>query len=67
VSKNELIEMIRKYNRSVTREFLERFGEKDLMAYLERVLTVTGLPVGTAAPRAEIHATVDSTQNLAFA
>ena len=40
MSKPELIEAIRRHNRTVPKEFLERFAEKDLQAYLDRVCDV---------------------------
>jgi hypothetical protein len=45
MSKNELIEAIRRLNRSVSADFLSRFGEPDLRAYLERIAAVLGVPV----------------------
>ena len=41
MSKRELIEAIRRFNHSVTAEFLERFDVRDLQAYLDRVCSVT--------------------------
>ena len=41
MSKRELIDAIRMHNRSVTPEFLARFGENDLKAYLDRVCATT--------------------------
>ena len=40
MSKRELIEAIRNFNRTVTAEFLERFDVRDLQAYLDRVCSV---------------------------
>ena len=40
MSKRELIEAIRQHNRTVKTEFLERFEERDLQAYLDRVCSV---------------------------
>jgi len=40
LSKRELIEAIRQFNRTVTAEFLERFDVRDLQAYLDRVCSV---------------------------
>jgi len=45
MSKRELIEAIRQHNRTVKTEFLERFEERDLQAYLDRVCSVnTDIP-----------------------
>src|SRR4051794_36816110 len=41
MSKRELIDAIRRHNHSVAPEFLARFAESDLKAYLERVCVVT--------------------------
>jgi len=40
MSKRELIDAIRVHNRSVSPEFLARFGETDLKAYLDRICMV---------------------------
>jgi hypothetical protein len=40
MTKRELIEAIRQFNRTVTAEFLERFDVRDLQAYLDRVCSV---------------------------
>jgi len=37
MSKRELIDAIRQHNRTVPPEFLARFAESDLKAYLDRV------------------------------
>ncbi len=55
MSKGELIEAIRRFNRTVSQEFLARFGEEDLKAYLERICN-TAPP----APAARLRATVDA-------
>ena len=49
MSKRELIEAIRQHNRTVKTEFLERFEERDLQAYLDRVCSVN---IDTPPPRA---------------
>jgi hypothetical protein len=48
MSKRELIDAIRMHNRTVSPEFLERFAENDLKAYLERVSASRAAP---ARPR----------------
>ena len=62
MSKRELIDAIRQHNRSVAPEFLARFGESDLKAYLDRVVVVS--PVASS-PR--VNTTVDSRQALLVA
>ena len=60
MSKRELIDAIRQHNRSVAPEFLARFAETDLKAYLDRVcLVASSLP----APRM----TTNSKQELVIA
>jgi hypothetical protein len=61
MSKRELIDAIRMHNRTVAPEFLARFAESDLKAYLHRVTEVTG----PQAPR--VNPTVDSKQQLMVA
>ncbi len=39
MSKREIIDNILKFNRTAAMEFLDRFKEEDLKAYLERVRT----------------------------
>lgn len=53
MSKRELIDAIRQHNRSVAPEFLARFAESDLKAYLDRVCVISAEPQGrlTAALR----------------
>ena len=41
MSKRELIDTILQYNRSAAPEFLARFAETDLKAYLDRVCQVS--------------------------
>ena len=41
MSKRELIDAIRQHNRTVPPEFLARFAESDLKAYLDRVCMIT--------------------------
>jgi hypothetical protein len=67
MSKGELITAIRRLNQTVSEEFLQRFGEPDLMAYLERIASV--LPAGSrAAPsHTGIDATIDARQDLLIA
>jgi hypothetical protein len=62
MSKRELIDAIRRHNRSVAPEFLARFAESDLKAYLERVVVVSQ-PVRSV----RVHTTVDSKQALMVA
>jgi hypothetical protein len=40
MSKRELIVSIQQVNRTAKTDFLERFGERDLQAYLDRVCSV---------------------------
>ena len=42
MSKRELIDAIRQHNRTVPPEFLARFAESDLKAYLDRVCMISG-------------------------
>jgi len=42
MSKRELIDAIRQHNRTVSPEFLSRFKEDDLQAYLERMTSKRG-------------------------
>jgi hypothetical protein len=44
MSKRELINAIIEHNRTAAPEFLARFDETDLKAYLERVCTVSEKP-----------------------
>jgi hypothetical protein len=61
MSKRELIDAIRRHNRSVAPEFLARFAENDLKAYLDRVVVV-------APPSDHVRVnTVDSKQALMVA
>ena len=62
MSKRELIDAIRQHNRSVAPEFLARFGESDLKAYLDRVVVVASV---ASSPR--VNTTVDSRQELLVA
>ena len=61
MSKRELIEAIRQRNRTAKTEFLERFGERDLQAYLDRVCSVI---TDTPPPRADA---VEAKQELLVA
>jgi hypothetical protein len=68
MSKSELIEAIRRLNRTVSAEFLNRFGETDLKAYLERIAAVLGAPVPEPRNiRGEICTTIDAHQDLIIA
>ena len=53
MSKRELIDAIRQHNRTAKAEFLERFEERDLQAYLDRVCSVAH---DTPPPRAHAAA-----------
>ncbi len=65
MSKSELIEAIRRLNRTVSAEFLNRFGETDLKAYLERIAAVLGVPANDVRnSRADMCTTVDAHQDL---
>jgi hypothetical protein len=65
MSKGELIAAIRQLNRSVSEEFLQRFGEGDLRAYLERIAAVLSAP--DRSNDASVHATMDGVQDLMLA
>jgi hypothetical protein len=68
MSKNELIEAIRRLNRTVSAEFLNRFGETDLRAYLERIAGVLGVPAPESREmRREMCTTIDADQDLNIA
>jgi hypothetical protein len=55
MTKKELIEAIRQFNRSVTPEFLEKFDVRDLQAYFDRVCSVMrGTPPPKNAPPREL-------------
>jgi hypothetical protein len=62
MSKRELIDAIRRHNRSVAPEFLARFGETDLKAYLDRVVIVS-----QPASPVRINTTIDAKQELLVA
>jgi len=54
MSKRELIDAIRMHNHSVAPEFLARFAEHDLKAYLERVCQIApAVPPPRVNPTAE--------------
>ncbi len=59
MSKRELIEAIIKHNTTAAPEFLARFAESDLKAYLDRVCIVQ--------PQATLRLNNLSTPKLAFA
>jgi cyclopropane fatty-acyl-phospholipid synthase-like methyltransferase len=63
MGKGELIAAIRRLNRTVSVEFLQRFGEPDLRAYLERIAAV--LPASSR--EADHQRTIDAGQELMFA
>ena len=48
MSKRELIDAILQYNRTAAPEFLAKFGEKELEAYLSRVESVTPARIANA-------------------
>lgn len=65
MSKSELIEAIRRLNRTVSAEFLNRFGEPDLKAYLERIAAVLGASIPDSCNiRGEMRTTIDARQDL---
>jgi hypothetical protein len=66
MSKGELIAAIRQLNRSVSEEFLQRFGEGDLRAYLDRIVAVLSVPE-RPTDTSGLHATVDARQDLMIA
>lgn len=57
VDKNELIAAIRSFNRSAKAEFLQRFSETELKAYLDRIRSSTVIFCAPciAPPRASIY------------
>lgn len=59
MSKRELIDAIRIHNRSVSPEFLARFAESDLKAYLERICLIT-----PAVPPPRVNTTIGAKQAL---
>jgi len=62
MSKRELIDAIRMHNRGVAPEFLARFAESDLRAYLDRVCLIT-----PAVPPPRMNTTVDAKRELIVA
>lgn len=62
MSKRELIDAIRLHNRTVSPEFLARFAETDLKAYLERISLTRSAPT-----RPHIGATINAKQILTVA
>jgi len=53
MSKRELIDAIRMHNRTVSPEFLARFGEHDLKAYLDRICGIAPAPPPSSHSAAE--------------
>jgi hypothetical protein len=62
MSKRELIDAIRQHNRTVSPEFLSRFKENDLQAYLERMTSKRGTIEIT-----HLQTTVEARQQLVVA
>jgi hypothetical protein len=68
MSKSDLIAAIRRLNRTVSEEFLQRFGEPDLRAYLDRIGEVLPAPPGgDGSASSGLHATIDAQQDLVIA
>ncbi len=65
MGKGELIAAIRRLNQTVSEEFLQRFGERDLRAYLERIAAVLPAP-GDAEVAPGLRATIDARQKLSL-
>jgi hypothetical protein len=63
MSKRELIDAILKHNRSAAPEFLAKFNENDLKAYLERMAVITSAPRGDH----RLRTAIDSRQALVLA
>ena len=61
MSKRELIDAIRRVNRSAAPEFLALFAEGELKAYLARVYAVAGRRTSSVRP------TVDGAERLMLA
>ena len=55
MSKRELIDEIIRVNRTATPEFLARFAESDLKAYLDRVCLSAARPEKHASMAADCH------------
>jgi hypothetical protein len=62
MSKRELIDAIRQHNRTATPEFLARFAESDLKAYLERVCMIPSSPLSQ-----RVQTAMDHSQQLVLA
>ena len=62
MSKRELIDAIRVHNRSVAPEFLARFAETELKAYLDRICLI--MP---AVPPPRVNASIDAKRSLIVA
>jgi len=62
MSKSELIDAIRMHNRTASPEFLSRFGENDLKAYLDRICGTA-----PAGPPPRMRITVDGKKELVMA
>jgi hypothetical protein len=67
MSKGELISAIRRLNRTVSEEFLQRFGETELRAYLERVASVFPSASRAVEVGSAFGATLDARQDLIVA
>ena len=61
MSKRELIDAILQHNRTTTPEFLARFAESDLKAYLERVCVIAH------TPSQRVQTAMDHSQQLVLA
>jgi hypothetical protein len=66
MSKGELIAAIRRLNRTVSEEFLQRFAESDLLAYLQRIAAVLPSP-STHTDSSGLKATIDAREDLIIA
>jgi hypothetical protein len=60
--KRELIDAILQHNRTATPEFLARFAESDLKAYLERVCMIASASVAQ-----RVQTAMDHSQQLVLA
>ena len=62
MSKRELIDAILQHNRTTSPEFLARFAESDLKAYLDRVCMIEACEMS-----ARMQTAVDHSQQLVLA